>query len=152
VTGVYNRKKFDDAMDEWISLSKRYGNPLSLILLDIDDFKAVNDNYGHIVGDSVLKNIAATVSRSIRDTDIFARWGGDEFVILLPNTDIRQAETLAERIRECIASNPLDHPRDITCSFGVAAYEENDTKQSLLRRVDDLLLKAKASGKDRVVG
>ena len=151
VTGVYNRKKFDDAMDEWISFSKRYGNPLSLILLDIDNFKAVNDNYGHIVGDSVLRDIAATVSKSIRETDIFARWGGDEFVILLPNTDIQQAEKMAERVRKCISGDSRDNQKDITCSFGVAAYEENDTKQSLLRKVDNLLLQAKTSGKDRVV-
>ncbi|HHV94074.1 MAG TPA: GGDEF domain-containing protein [Firmicutes bacterium] len=151
VTGVYNRKKFDEALDEWIGFSKRYGNPLSLILLDVDNFKEVNDTYGHIVGDSVLKSVAATVSQSIRDTDVFARWGGDEFALLLPNTDIRQAEKLAERIRKCISSSSSDNPKDITCSFGVAAYEEHDTKQSLLRKVDDLLLQAKTSGKNIVI-
>ncbi len=151
VTGVYNRSKFDEAMDRWISFSKRYGHPLSLILLDIDNFKQVNDNYGHIVGDSVLKNVAAAVSKSIRDTDIFARWGGDEFAILLPNTNVRQARKMAERIRKCINSSSFDNLEDITCSFGVAAYEENDTKQSLLRKVDDLLLRAKTSGKNIVI-
>ncbi|NMB00546.1 MAG: GGDEF domain-containing protein [Firmicutes bacterium] len=151
LTGIYNRKKFDDAMDEWISISKKNGNPLSLVLFDIDNFKGVNDNYGHIVGDSVLKEIAVIVSRSIRDVDVFARWGGDEFVILLPKTDLQQAQEIVERIRTRIANSSFATSRGITCSFGVAAYKESDTKQSLLSRVDDLLIQAKLSGKDRVI-
>lgn len=151
LTGIYNRKKFDDAMDEWVDAAKGDGSPLSLILFDVDNFKGINDNYGHIMGDNVLKNIAAVVSQSIRDTDVFARWGGDEFVILLPNTDIQKAKAIVERIRKNLAESTHDTLRGITCSFGVAAYEKTDTKQSLLRRVDDLLLQAKAEGKNRVV-
>jgi two-component system cell cycle response regulator len=150
LTGIYNRTKFDDEMDKWISYSERYGNSFSLVLFDIDDFKGINDKYGHLAGDRVVKNIAATINKSIRDTDIFARWGGDEFVLLLPNTDIRHAEEMAERMRVNIYNNVYEPVNNITCSFGVATYEKNDTTQSLLRKADNLLLQAKANGKDRV--
>jgi diguanylate cyclase (GGDEF)-like protein len=117
----------------------------------VDDFKEINDKYGHLAGDSVAIKIVETISKTIRDTDIFARWGGDEFVLLLPNTDVQEAENMAERMRDCISNNLCDPIRNITCSFGVAAYEKNDTIQSLLNKADKLLLQAKASGKDRVV-
>lgn len=151
LTGIYNRTKFDDEINKWISFSERYGNTFSLIIFDIDDFKGINDNYGHLVGDSVIKRICETISKSIRDTDIFARWGGDEFVLLLPNTDIQQAKEMAERMRKNICNNSYELDIKITCSFGVASYMKNDTKQSLLRKADNLLLHAKESGKDRVV-
>jgi len=152
LTGAYNRKKFDDAVDEWIKISQRYGNPLSIIFFDIDNFKAINDQHGHLVGDGVLKDVAAVVGQQIRETDVFARWGGDEFVILLPNTDLVRAEQVVERIRASLGSSAASTLKGITCSFGVAACEEHDTKQSLLRKVDHLLLQAKTAGKDRVVG
>lgn len=152
LTGVYNRKKFDDTVDQWICLSRRYGYPFSLILFDIDNFKAVNDTYGHIVGDRVLKEVAVLIKQSIREPDVFARWGGDEFAILLPQTDLPQARSLAERLKEQIAeNNPLRKPTEITCSFGVTQFEDTDTKYSLLSRVDDLLLAAKTGGKNRIV-
>ncbi|MGI5912425.1 MAG: GGDEF domain-containing protein, partial [Syntrophomonadaceae bacterium] len=97
------------------------------------------------------KNIVATIKKSIRNTDIFARWGGEEFAILLPNTDICQAENMAERMRICIRNNLYDPVKSITCSFGIAALEKDDTAQTLLRKADELLLQAKASGKDRVI-
>lgn len=151
LTCIYNRAKFDDEMDKWVNFSNRYGNPLSLILFDIDDFKRVNDSYGHLVGDSVIKSIVATIKKSIRNTDIFARWGGEEFVILLPNTDIWQAVEMAERMRICIRNNLYDPAKNITCSFGIATFEKDDTALSLLRKADELLLQAKASGKDSIV-
>lgn len=150
LTGAYNRKKFDDALDEWLHYSKTYGSSFALIMFDIDNFKEINDHHGHIVGDSVLQNLADVVREYIRETDVFARWGGDEFAILLPHTDLRRAQEVAERIRQAINSNAS--LQEITCSFGVAASRENDTKQSLLRRADDLLLQAKTAGKDMVVG
>ncbi len=150
LTGLYNRKRFDDTLDEWMSVSKRYGHPLSLILFDVDNFKRVNDSYGHMAGDSLLKDIAVTVNSSVRESDTFARWGGDEFAILLPNTDLQRAEIMTERLRERIQNSTLGSLQGITCSFGVAEYEQNDTKQSLLIRADDLLLQAKSSGKGRV--
>ena len=150
LTGIYNRMKFDDEINRWISFSERYGNSCSLILFDIDDFKGINDKYGHLIGDSVIIKIAETINKSIRDTDVFARWGGDEFVLLLPNTDIQQAKEMAERMRKSICNNSYEADIKITCSFGVANYEKNDTKQSLLRKADNLLLHAKENGKNRV--
>jgi len=151
LTGIYNRAKFDEDMDLWVESSNRYGSPLSLIIFDIDDFKSVNDSYGHLIGDSVIKNIVKTIKKSIRNTDIFARWGGEEFVILLPDTNIQQAKEMAERIRKCIRNNLFDTAKNITCSFGIAALEKDDTALSLLRKADIQLLQAKAAGKDRVV-
>lgn len=151
LTGVYNRNKFDDEINKWINISEGYGNFLSLIVFDIDDFKKTNDQHGHLVGDSVIKNIVATINKLIRNTDVFARWGGDEFVILLPNTNLRQAEKMAERMKICISNDFYQPAINITCSFGVATYEKGDTTQSLLNKADDLLLQAKISGKDRVV-
>jgi two-component system cell cycle response regulator len=151
LTGIYNRAKFDEELNRWVNLANRYGNPLSLILFDIDDFKKVNDSLGHLAGDNVIKKIVATTKKSIRNTDIFARWGGEEFVILLPNTDIRQARDLAERMRLCLPNNSYEPEKKITCSYGIATLEKGDTAQSLLRKADILLLKAKASGKDNVI-
>ena len=121
-----------------------------LNLFDVDNFKRVNDSFGHMAGDSLLKDIAVTVNSSVRESDTFARWGGDEFAILLPNTDLQRAEIMTERLRERIQNSTLGTLQGITCSFGVAEYEQNDTKQSLLIRADDLLLQAKSSGKGRV--
>ncbi len=150
LTGIYNRAKFDEDTEKWINFSNRYGNPLSLILFDIDDFKRINDSCGHLAGDGVLKDIAAATKKSIRNTDVFARWGGEEFVILLPNTDIRQAGEIAERLRIYIQDNLCDPTKNITCSFGIATLEKGDTAQSLLFKADELLMKAKAGGKNRV--
>lgn len=151
LTGLYNRKKFDDALEYWIDLAKRYGHELSIVLFDVDDFKGINDQYGHLMGDTVLKEIAAVASRIIRATDVFARWGGDEFVILLPHTSLEQAQKTADRIRTALSSHSFEVQENITCSVGVALCEADDTKKSLLRKVDDLLRRAKTGGKDRVI-
>lgn len=151
LTGINNRGKFDNEINTWINFSNRYSNPLSLILFDIDNFKRINDCYGHLVGDNVIKTIVATIKGSIRITDSFARWGGDEFVILLPDTNIQQAEDMAERMITSIRNNSYGQAKDITCSFGVTTLGKDDTAQTLLRKADDLLLQAKACGKDRVI-
>lgn len=152
-----NKRKIFAANKELLDLSakdplisERYGNSISLILFDIDDFKGVNDKYGHLAGDNVIKKVAETINNAVRKTDIFARWGGDEFVLLLPNTDLMQALNMAERIKLCISNTSFEPDINISCSFGVATYEKNDTKESLLRKVDDLLLQAKANGKNRM--
>lgn len=151
LTGLYNRKKFDDALDQWVRTAQTSDRPLSLILFDVDDFKGINDQRGHMVGDAVLKEIAARATGSIRKSDILARWGGDEFTILLPDTDLEEAQKLAERVRSSLLAGGFAAVDSITCSFGATAYEPGDTKHSLLRRVDDLLRQAKCCGKDRVV-
>ncbi len=151
LTGIYNRGKFDRELKEWIDLAKRYGHHLSIVLFDIDNLKAINDLHGHLAGDKVLKTASGLVKDTIRSTDIFARWGGDEFVVLLPHTRREQAVELAERISGMIASHQFNPGGYISCSFGAAALEEDDDARALLNRADHNLYKAKASGKNRVV-
>lgn len=151
LTGIYNRVKFNEELQRWIEFCNRYEHPLSLVMFDIDDFKKVNDNYGHMTGDCVIKDLALIIEKQIRNTDIFARWGGEEFVILLPNTNIHQAKEMMERIRVCVQNNKYNDIEHITCSFGVAALRKNENAESLLQRADKLLYEAKDCGKNRVV-
>jgi diguanylate cyclase (GGDEF)-like protein len=150
LTGIYNRMKFEQELDWWIDFSKRYGNTLSLVIFDIDNFKNVNDDFGHIIGDAVLKNVTTIIQSAIRNTDIFARWGGDEFVVLLPNTDIEQAIVITERMRICIQKNKYDGVKNVTCSFGLVSLQNNENTESLLRRADKFLYQAKEQGKNTV--
>ena len=151
LTGIYNRAKFNQELNQWIEYCNRYGNPLALVIFDIDDFKRINDGYGHLIGDRVIQNIVATIKNAIRNTDVFARWGGDEFVILLPNTDINQAMEMMERMRICIQNSKYDEVENITCSLGLVALRKNENAESLLQRADKLLYDAKDCGKNAVV-
>ena len=151
LTGIYNRGKFNEELTKWMKYSKRYKTPLSLVIFDFDDFKQINDNYGHLLGDRVIVNTTGVISKTIRQSDVFARWGGEEFAILLPNTDIHQALELMERIRELVAGNILECGKYITCSFGLASMEAGDTEDALLRRADKLLYEAKKAGKNTIV-
>ncbi|TCT17038.1 diguanylate cyclase (GGDEF)-like protein [Natranaerovirga pectinivora] len=151
LTGIYNRGKFNKELYELINNCKRSGTPLSLAMFDIDNFKRVNDTYGHLMGDCILKGITSTVQKGIREIDIFARWGGEEFVILLPNTNIEQAYEIVEKTRVCIQQNVYSNIENITCSFGVVELRDDDDEDSLIKRVDKLLYDAKASGKNIVV-
>ena len=150
LTKIYNRLKFDNIFASEIMRVQRYETPLSLIIFDIDDFKQINDTYGHNVGDNVLIELTRVVSNNIRTTDIFARWGGEEFVILTPNTDMDHAKELAERLRVAIEDSIFKEASTVTCSFGVAEFRENDTTDTLSKRADDALYEAKKSGKNRV--
>jgi len=129
----------------------RYGGALSVIMFDIDHFKLVNDTFGHDVGDRVLVNIAHLVENMIRDIDSFARWGGEEFIILTPNNDIDGATLLAERIRRTIELNDFTPVKTLTSSFGVIQYNKNEEKTSFFKRVDEALYAAKYQGRNRVV-
>jgi diguanylate cyclase (GGDEF) domain len=151
LTGIYNRTQFDQELNRWIDYSNRYDSPLSLVMFDIDDFKKVNDIYGHLIGDSVLQNIASVIQKAVRNTDIFARWGGEEFVILLPNTGIPQAMEMAERMRICIQENKYDKAENVTCSFGLVSLQKNENAESMMQRADRLLYDAKEQGKNTVV-
>jgi diguanylate cyclase (GGDEF)-like protein len=150
LTGIFNRAKFNKEIDALLKLPLRDGNHISLIFFDIDDFKKINDNHGHLVGDRVIKGIVETVKESVRETDVFARWGGEEFVILLPNTDIRLAGKIAEGLRLAIRNKSCEQVKNVSCSFGISTLEEGDTAQSFLRKADNQLIQAKKSGKDRV--
>jgi diguanylate cyclase (GGDEF)-like protein len=130
--------------------SERYQSPLSLILFDIDHFKSVNDTYGHSAGDNVLKRLAKRVQANIRETDIFARWGGEEFVILAPGLFIMEAVQFAEKLRRNIEELDFTKPQKITLSFGVAAFKKGDSSTILINRADEALYRAKENGRNQV--
>ncbi len=150
LTHIYNRRYFTERLKEEIEKIKRNKNRFFLIMFDIDHFKAVNDRYGHNVGDVVLKTLVNIVKQRIRKTDIFARWGGEEFVILLPDIPVEQAVTLAEELRKKIENSIFPIVEHITVSFGVAGYCKGDTIDTIIERVDSMLYKAKSEGRNRV--
>jgi len=150
LTQIYNREKFKEVFEYEIKQSKRYDTPLSLAILDIDLFKDFNDTYGHLVGDEVLVMLSKTITKKARESDLFARWGGEEFVLLFNNTNIKDATNLAESFRKMIQN--VKHPSagNITISFGVTQYKKNDTIESMFKRADDALYEAKNSGRNCV--
>ena len=153
LTGIYNRVKFIKGLEKEINRVERYQSNLSLIMFDIDHFKEVNDNYGHDIGDQVLIKLTKLVSRLIRETDVFARWGGEEFMILTPHTNLNQAIELAERIRKTIQEAKMNKVDYITCSFGVTAFKPKSDadEDDFTKRVDNALYQAKENGRNQVV-
>lgn len=150
LTGLYNRRKIDDVLDEEVSRSRRYYHPLSIILTDIDDFKRINDQFGHLEGDQVLKEFAAILTRYAREDDIVGRWGGEEFLIICPYTKAKDATVLAEHLRKTISDNDFGALGQITASFGVAEYQGND-RRSFFEKVDRAMYEAKNKSKNVVV-
>ncbi len=150
LTAIYNRNKLEEFFQAEMIRAKRYKRNLSLAILDIDHFKKVNDTYGHLAGDEVLIALAQRVSKKSRETDIFARWGGEEFVLLMPETSTQEAMEMCEHLRHEITL--LNHPTvgKISCSFGISQVNEDDTKESVFKRCDDALYKAKNNGRNRV--
>lgn len=155
LTGLYNRRTLNERLEEALLRAERAGNPLSLVLADVDHFKSVNDTYGHQVGDDVLVGVARTFLRCARVTDVVARYGGEEFVLVLENTDASGAAHLAERIRRSIAAQRFDTdlgPLEVTSSFGVASLSDHaEDAEGLLKAADDALYRAKEKGRNRVV-
>ena len=154
LTEIYNKRKFDEELQREFSRALRHERPLALIMFDLDEFKRINDTYGHLCGDFVLKQVAQAARDLVRPEQVFARVGGDEFVILAPETNGAGAEALAQKIRERILS--LDYrygeiPIDITCSFGVAELTRDMTGvQDLYQAADDALFQSKRGGRNRV--
>lgn len=151
LTGLANRFQFDKALQHSIHMSSRYGRVFSLILVDVDHFKEVNDRYGHLVGDEVLKELSRLLSQSVRKSDIVARWGGEELVVLLPDNELSSASKLAESLRARIETHRFAPLERLTCSFGVVQWHIGETSDSLLHRVDEKLYAAKEGGRNRVV-
>jgi len=149
LTGLFNRYKFNESLSNEIKNFTRYKQPFCLIMFDIDFFKKINDTYGHDVGDKVLKGISKIATSIIRETDIVARWGGEEFIILCPHTDLKEGIEIAERLRKRIENYDFGIRR-VTISVGVAEYN-NETEKDFIKKVDDNLYKAKKSGRNRVV-
>ena len=150
LTQMNNRMRLDEALEYELKRVKRYDGTFSLILLDIDNFKKVNDTYGHLAGDEVLKKVADVLKKNFREIDTPGRWGGEEFLVLLPQLDRITTCLIAERVRVAIATTEFPDVGTITCSFGVVEYTAKDRVQSLLKRVDDALYTAKERGRNRV--
>ncbi|SEG69533.1 sensor domain-containing diguanylate cyclase [Marinobacterium lutimaris] len=151
LTQVPNRKKFEEELLNEKCRSDRYGHELSVAMLDIDHFKNINDTFGHETGDRVLKKLAAFVTENIREIDFFARWGGEEFVLIFPDVGLEGAVSCAQKLRQLIAEHELYPGFKITCSFGVTAYHSGDSLDDLFSRIDNALYVAKNSGRDQVV-
>jgi two-component system cell cycle response regulator len=156
LTGLYNRRYFDRHLAMVLGKAEEQDRDMALMLLDIDYFKPVNDTYGHDVGDAVLKEFANRLQRNIRGVDLACRFGGEEFVVVMPDTDMGQAQGVAERVRSAVCDEGfnvgLDKPLKITVSVGLALNErENDTPESVTKRADVALYRAKRTGRNRVV-
>ena len=150
LTGAFNRRYLLQVMEREISRVQRHARPLSLIMFDIDHFKQVNDTFGHERGDAVLKGIAALVRERLRHSDIFVRWGGEEFMVLATETDLSQALALAELLRTALRQSPFPDVGAITISIGVTQYRPNETLDQWLKRVDDLVYQVKREGRDHI--
>jgi len=151
LTKIYNRLKLNELLSFEIKKVSRYGMPLSLIMLDIDHFKNINDEHGHDVGDCVLVKLCETISAGIRDSDVFARWGGEEFMIMLPNTNLSGATSTAEHLRAALEETNFGAAGRVTASFGVAEHSKGGSLHELLKLVDDALYEAKRAGRNRVI-
>ena len=149
LTEIGNRRYFNLKLDEEIARSQRYSTPLSVIMFDIDHFKRVNDQYGHDVGDVVLKEIVNAVKRNLREIDIFCRVGGEEFMVILPETRLNNSYQIAEKIRKIVESHSKESIPKVTISLGIVQLLDEDSKDSLLIRVDKALYMAKESGRNR---
>ena len=150
LTQIYNRVKFNKAMSLALREAEVYQEDFTITLFDIDYFKQVNDKYGHNAGDRVLVQLSLLVKSQLRDKDIFARWGGEEFIILSQGSTQSEAFIVANRLRESIEAFPFDDIGTLTCSFGVSQYRDNDTASTLLARADEALYKAKENGRNNV--
>jgi len=153
LTGVNNRSTFDTTLEREISLAKRQKTGLTLLMIDIDHFKSFNDNFGHSAGDDVLKSVANTLKTSVRDSDLVFRYGGEEFAIILRNSDCESSKTVAERILRSIRNNQVQHEdqlHSVSVSVGLSCLTKSDSSDSLFKRADDALYAAKDQGRDQL--
>ncbi len=156
LTGLFNYREFYSQLERELERVRRYHRPAALLLLDVDEFKGVNDRLGHLAGDAALREIAALLKHNTRPTDLVARYGGEEFAVLLSEVDMAQARDCAERIRAAIAHHPFQlqadaDPQQITVSIGIAAMTpDTATPKDLVRQADQALYRAKANGRDRL--
>ena len=151
LTGAYNRRKFDDDLNSIIENREKHGNGFSLIFLDIDRFKTINDCFGHKTGDRVLQDISRLIMENIRVTDGLFRWGGEEFILILAEADLESAKNVAEKIRNIIQYHDFGIGQKLTISLGVGEYKPGENIDQIIVRVDNALLKAKSKGRNRVV-
>jgi len=151
LTGLINRRQGLKRLEEELERCERYGGELSITMFDLDDFKAINDTYGHGVGDIVLQEVTATVNAQLRSTDLQVRLGGEEFLIIMPEVNAQAAHTAVDRIRQCVAESPCtEHKLTVTLSAGIACYVEASSTR-MLDRADKAMYQAKQAGRNRVV-
>jgi diguanylate cyclase (GGDEF)-like protein len=150
LTGIINRLEFSRILKDELERAGRYGTTLSLIMYDLDHFKSINDRFGHDGGDYVLRTVVGLVNDNIRSSDVQARWGGEEFMVLLPQSELAAAERAAEKLREVIAQHRFDRIESVTASFGVVELKPEEDSNALEKRADDALYRAKAKGRNRV--
>ncbi|MCK5461055.1 GGDEF domain-containing protein [Candidatus Gracilibacteria bacterium] len=153
LTGLANREKMRYFLDDEIAKFERYGQSLSLIELDLDHFKKINDTHGHLAGDEVLKSISETIKKSIRKTDLAVRYGGEEFIIVLPNTSGEESKNFAERLRKNIEQNMVNFGNKtikVTASLGVAELKKGETEKNLLCKADKALYSSKGNGRNQI--
>jgi len=157
LTGLHNRRYMARHLDNLLAQSRKSGKPLAYVMMDIDFFKLVNDTHGHDIGDEVLREFSRRISANIRGIDLACRFGGEEFVVVMPDTDVAYAYSVAERLRKSIETTPIEISRapgklSITISIGIAAaISESDSAEDLLHRADQALYRAKKTGRNRVV-
>jgi PAS domain S-box/diguanylate cyclase (GGDEF) domain len=152
LTGAFNRRKFDEELNSFIGNRKmeKRDIPFSLIFMDIDHFKTINDCYGHKMGDAVLRSISRLIRENVRATDRLYRWGGEEFILILPDANLESAKCVAEKIRKIIQGHDFSIEKKITISLGVGEYKLNEDTDQIIVRVDNALLQAKSNGRNRV--
>jgi diguanylate cyclase (GGDEF)-like protein len=154
LTNIFNRRSFYDLAEREVERARRTQRPISLLMIDVDHFKRVNDRFGHSAGDAVLRGLVAMIQPLLRDVDIFARIGGEELVVMMPETAAAAARLVAERLRQAVAASQLLADNDqlrVTISVGLATACGDETLASLIERADQALYIAKAGGRDRVI-
>jgi diguanylate cyclase len=150
LTQTYNRHKLREILQAEIARTGRHHTPLCVVLFDVDNFKSINDTHGHNTGDAVLKLLAKIVKNSIRANDTFGRWGGEEFLLILPHMNVDQAQKACEKIRLLIAQSVFENVSSLTCSFGVCVYEKGMSLDALVNRCDKAMYQSKMLGKNCV--
>lgn len=150
LTGAYNRYFFTDQVTGEIAEARRYGQKIGLLMLDIDHFKHINDQFGHVAGDQVLKDLVARIQGQLREADTLARWGGEEFLVLLPHCTLDDTLGLAEKLRKSIADNAFPEVGSVQISIGVSEYRPRETFIEWLNRTDRAMYRAKSEGRNTV--
>ncbi|EME67638.1 response regulator [Paramagnetospirillum caucaseum] len=150
LTGLFNRRRLDEAFAHELDRAQRYGRPVSLIIADVDHFKSVNDTHGHQMGDEVLQAMAGLLRQGVRAVDIVGRWGGEEFLVICPDTELDGAQALAEKLRTAIAAAPFPAIGGASSSFGIAQYRDGESFKDIVARADTALYRAKINGRNRV--
>jgi diguanylate cyclase (GGDEF)-like protein len=150
-TGLHNARYFEETLEREVARARRYGRELALVVFDLDDFKQINDRLGHLAGNAALAGVADRMRDVLRSVDVAARYGGDEFTVVLPESGVEEARKFYERLRAHVEATPIPRVGPITLSCGIGALEDHEEPQTFFKRVDDALYRAKRAGKGRVV-